>query len=297
MFWNADFMNKGNPAWNAGFDKAVPDGAAGNQAQLGIFFDDYKGVIQRLTEAEGHERGFNPDTVERNPIGQEAKTTEIRAYSLSFDKDMIIKKGAPNYEHFASLARLRPTGDNAKMRIYLVDFRMSEKGDGHFRYYAEMMTTTVTINTINETDGTLSVNFTQDGDYTIGVMERTDSSISEDESTYTYGFTPSRLIAITGITTSVDEIKTEDDGAGNIVSKVVGKVEFPVGGGARVAVSFSPLGCPYDFSVKSADESKAVVTRWNQSIDIKGRAVGDTTVTVTSTADPTVTAEIKVTVI
>jgi uncharacterized protein YjdB len=202
MIWNADFTNKGNPAWNAGFDKAVPDGAAGNQAQLGIFFEDYKGVIQRLTEAEGHERGFNPDTVERNPIGQEAPSTEIRAYNLTF---------------------------------------------------------------------------AQDGDYTIGVMERTDTSTS-DESTFTYGFTSSRQIAITGITTSKEEVATT------------------VGGQARVAVSFSPLGCPFDFKAESSDEAIAVVSRWNQSVDIRGRGAGTATITVTSTSDPAATAEIEVTV-
>jgi len=276
--WNADFTKRGNPAWNSGFNKIVPDGAAGNQAQLGIFFDDDKGITQRLTEAEGHERAFNPETVERNPIGQEAPITELRSYHLGLDKDIIIRKGAPNYEFFAMLARLRPTGNNAKLRIYLVDFRIEESGSLHHKYYAEMMMVTVTFNTINETDGILSVSFTQDGDYTIGTMERTDSSSSDDESTFTYGFTSSRQITTTDIDLSD------------------ATVAVAVGGTVRVAVSFSPLGCPYDFTVVSSDETKAVVSRWNQSIDISGLAVGTATITVASVATPSVTDTIAVTV-
>jgi len=262
--------------WNADFTKVVPDGAVGNQAQKGIFFKDGKGIIQRLTEAEGHEVGMNPESVDRNPIGQEAPSTEIRSYHMTIDKDIIVKKGAPNYEFFAQFMRLRPTGDNAKLEVYLVDFRMEEIGAKHNKYYAEMMNMTVTVNSINETDGVLSVNFAQDGDYTIGVMGRTDSSDSDDESTYTYGFTSSRQITVTGIETSADE------------------VEIPVGGQTRVAVFFSPLGCPYDFKAESGDEKIAIVGRWNQSIDIKGRGVGATTVTVASTSDPAAKAVIAV---
>jgi hypothetical protein len=264
--------------WNAGFDKVVPVGAAGNQAQFGIFFDDDQGNIQRLTESEGNEISYNPETVERNPIGQEASSTEIKSYNMTIDKDIIVKKGAPNYEFFAQLKRLRPTGDNAKMRLYLVDFRIEEIGTAHNKYYAEMINTTCTINTVNETDGVLSVNFAQDGDFTIGVMGRTDTSTSDDESTYTYGFTSSRQIAITKVETSKET------------------VEMPVGGAARVAVSFSPLGCPYDFIVESDDEAIAAASKWNQSVDIKGKGAGTATITLTSTVDENVTAEIEVVV-
>jgi len=264
--------------WNADFAKVVPEGAAGNQAQKGIFFEDDRGIIQRLTEAEGHEVGMNPESVDRNPIGQEAPSTEIRSYHMTIDKDIIIKKGERNYEFFAQFMRLRPTGDNAKLRVYLVDFRIEEIGENHNKYYAEMMSMTVTVNSVNETDGIISVNFAQDGDYTTGVMGRTDDSDSDDESTFTYGFTSSRQIAITGIKTSKDE------------------VAIPVGGQARAAVSFSPLGCPYDFKAESSDEKIALVSRWNQSIDIKGRSAGTATITVTSTSDPAATTEIEVTV-
>jgi len=262
--------------WNVDFTKTVPVGAAGNQAQFGIFFDDDKGIIQRLTEAEGHEVNYTPESVDRNPIGQEAPTAEIRSYNLVIDKDIIIKKGAPNYEFFAQMKRLRPTGDNAKLPVYLVDFRMEETGGKHNKYYTEKMDMTITINSVNETEGILSVNFTQDGDFVTGIMKRTDSGDSEDESTYTYGFTPSRWIPPATIAASAD------------------KVEVAVGETARAAVSFSPLGCPFDFTVESGDKTKAVVSKWNQSVDIKGRAVGETTVTVTSTFDPEVKKVINV---
>jgi len=264
--------------WNADFTKTVPEGAAGNQAQKGIFFDDDRGITQRLTEAEGHEIGMNPETVERNPIGQESPSTEIRSYHMTIDKDIIIKKGEPNYEFFAQFMRHRPTGDNAKLKVYLVDFRIEEIGEKHNRYYAEAMMMTVTVNSINETDGILSVNFAQDGDYTIGVMGRTDNSTSDDDSTFTYGFTSSRQIAVTLIKTSRET------------------VEIPVGGQARVAVSFSPLGCPYDFMIETDDKAIAVGNRWNQSVDIKGRGEGAAKITVISTADLTKKTAITVNV-
>jgi len=216
--------------------------------------------------------------VERNPIGQEAPATEIRSYHMTLDKDIIIKKGADNYEFFASLKRLRPTGDNAKLEVYLVDFRIEEIGADHNKYYTEKMSMTVTINSVNETDGILSVNFAQDGDYTTGVMSRTDDGTSDEEYTFTYGFTSSRNIPVTEIALSQKN------------------VTVPEGGTARVAVSFSPLGCPYDFTVKSGDEDVARVNRWNQSVDISGRRKGTAEITITSSADLTKTAVINVVV-
>jgi len=121
--------------WNSDFSKVVPDGANGNQAQKGLFFEDDKGIIQRLTQSEGHELGYNPESVDRNPIGQESPSTEVKSYNITFDKDIIIKKGEPNYEYFAMLARLRPTGNNAKQRIYIVDFRKEEVRRPHNRRY------------------------------------------------------------------------------------------------------------------------------------------------------------------
>jgi len=276
--WNADFVSKGNPAWNSGFTKRVPDGAEGNQAQKGIFFVDDKGIIQRLVEAEGHVTDLNPETLERNPIGQEAPSTAIRSYHMTIDKDIIIKKGAPNYEFFAMMLRLRPTGDNAKLPVYLVDFRVDEPREKHNRYYAEKMDMTVTVNSVNETDGILSVNFAQDGDYETGVMCRTDESESDDESTYVYGFVPSSKIPPTAIETSEET------------------VEVPVGGMVRAAVSFSPLGCPFDFMVETSDKNIATVGRWNQSVDIRGKGIGEATITLTSIANPAIKTEIEVTV-
>jgi len=107
-------------------------------------------------------------------------------------------------------------------------------------------------------------------------MGRTDDGTSDDESTFTYGFTSSRQITVTGIAVSGEE------------------VEIPVGGEARVEVSFSPLGCPYDFKAESSDDKIVAVGRWNQSIDIRGRGAGTATITVTSVSVASVKAEIEV---
>ena len=265
--------------WNVDFNKVVPDGAAGHQAMLGIFFDDDRGEVQRLVEAEGNEISYNPETEEMNLIGQEAPETLVRTYNLSFDKDIRIRKGKMNYEFFANFARLRPSGENAKLRVYLVDFRLEEVGTDHNKYYAESMNVTCTVNTANETEGTLSVSFSQAGDFTTGIMQRTDSSTSDDPSTFEYGFTPSSRIAITNLVTSMDT------------------VEIPAGESAVVAVSFSPLAAPFDFSIESSNEDIVRVERRRQSVIIRGRETGSADVTITSTADATKQEMIAVTVV
>jgi len=264
--------------WNADFNKVVPDGAAGNQAQAGIFYDDDQGKIKRLTSAEGNERNYNPETEEMNLIGQEAPETLVRAYNLGFDKDIRIRKGDPDYEFYSHIARLRPTGENAKLRIYLVDFRLEEVGTDHNKYYAESMTVTCTVNTANETDGTLSVSFAQAGDFTTGIMERVDSSTSDDPTTFEYGFTPSNRITITALETSKDAVTITE------------------GGQAVVAVSFSPLAAPFDFTVESNNEDMVRVERRRQSVIIRGRSAGSAEVTITSTADTTKHEIVEVTV-
>ena len=270
--------------WNADFNKVVPDGAAGHQAMLGIFYVDDRGEIQRLTSAEGNEISYNPETEEMNLIGQEAPETLVRTYNLSFDKDIRIRKSDTDYEFFANYARLRPSGENAKLHIYLTDFRLEEVGADHNKYYAESMTVTCTVNTANETEGTLSVSFAQAGDFTTGIMQRTDSSTSDDPTTFTYGFTPSNRITITAIETSArnDEVEVKE------------------GEQAVVAISFSPLGAPFDFTIESGDEDKVRVERRRQSVVIRGREATSGTpvmVTVTSTADTSQKAEIEVTVV
>jgi len=264
--------------WNMGFDKIVKDGDAGNQAQLGIFYDTDRGTIKRMGEAEGHELAFNPETVERNLIWQEAPSDEVRSYRYTFDKEFLIKKGGYNYEDFDKFRKGRFTGDNAKMRVYIVDFRQEEAGSPHYNYYTEVMTVTVTVETANETDGTLSVSFSQAGDTGIGVMTRTDNSTSEDWTIYTYGFTPSQQIPVTTINSSLGNDTT---------------VFLHSGEEKWVEIELKPLGCPIDFEYKSDDEGVCIVTRTRQSAVIKARGSGDATVTITA---GTITKEIEVSV-
>jgi len=266
--------------WNQDFTKVVQDGVAGNQSQKGVFFDNDMGLINRLTQAEGHELSYNPEIEEKNPIGQAAPEDLVRSYRLTFGKDIIIKKGEPNYEFFANWLRLRPTGSNARLSVYLVDFRMEEIGLDHNRYYTEQMDVICTVESSNETDATLTVNFSQAGEMTTGIMERTDSSTSDDPATFVYGFTPSNRIAIGEIN----------------LSKETANVK--TGEKAVVAVSFSPLGCPHDFtvSVSSNPAGACVAERVRQSVVIRGRGAGQATVTITSTSDAAAEAEVEVTV-
>jgi hypothetical protein len=263
--------------YNAGFNKTVPKGAAGNQAYAGIFFMDGQGLIRRLTEAEGHEYAYNPEKQDINPIGQEVAEEFIKSYKISFGKDIIIKKGAPNYEFFNEWRKLRPTGDNAKLMVYLADFMEEEVGAKHNKYYCESMEVTCTVESANNTDAKLTVNFSQAGDLTYGVIERTDTSASDDPDTFEYGYTPSDKIDIGEI-----ELSAED-------------VTIPAGGEKIVAVSFSPVGCPREFTA-TADNQNVVIDRRRQSVIIKGRHIGTSTVTIESIANPAAKAVIEVTI-
>jgi hypothetical protein len=265
--------------YNINFKEVVTEGASGNQAYKGLFFRDQRGIIRRLTEAEGHEISYNPETVERNPIGQKSPEDEIRSYRDTFGKDIIIKKGAPNYEFFKNFLNLRPTGNNARLDVFIVDFMDEEIGANHNRYLSYTYSATCTVESGNYTDGTLTVNFSQAGDPTWGVMGRTDTSVSDDPETFVYGFTPSSQIPITSIDVSENTIALER-----------------VGDEKWVEVSFSPMGCPYDFLVESDDENIAQAERRRQSVIIRARGTGTATVTVSSTTGgvSAKTAEIEV---
>jgi len=262
--------------WNQDFKEVVKEGASGNQSQRGIFYEDDRKKWKRLTSAEGHEISKNPEEIERNPIGQSTPSKEIRSYNDSFDKEIIIKKGDLDYEFFNNWMERRPIGDNAKLKIAIVDFMKEEIGTVHNKYLAESYMATVTVSTANFTDGTISVSFSQDGDVTTGIIQRIDCSTSSNQATFAYGFTPAAKIAITNINVSEES------------------VSIPIGGEARVAVSFSPLGCPFDFTVESGNDNIVTVKRWQQSVDITGLKTGTVTVTVKSTFDQAVVAEIEV---
>ena len=265
--------------WNESFTEVVEQGKAGTQAQKGIFFDDPRGIIRRLTEAEGHEISYNPETIERNPIGQEEPEDEVRTYRDTFGKDIMIRKGAPNYEFFNSYLEQRPTGNNAKLKAYIVDFMKEEVGTDHNRYLAYSYMVTCTVDSGNYTDGTLTVNFSQAGGRTTGTMGRTDTASSPE---ITYGFTPSSEITISSINIS-------DNAVANGITLAAGKER-------RVVVEFAPLGSEQGFLFESDDPDICTVSRNLQSLVITGKSVGTADVTVTSTHNSTITASIEVSV-
>ena len=266
--------------WNVDFTKRVPEGAAGNQAYYGIFYRDDTGAIRRLVQAEGLTVTYNPETEDINPIGFEAAETLLRNYRVTIDNSIIIRKGEENYEFFDNWRRLRPTGENAKLDIFLVDFKLDEVGTNHNRYYAESFDATCTVESSDETGARLSINFAQAGSITIGVMRRTDNSQVSDPSTFVYGFTPSEAIRITNIDASEEVLEVN-----------IGETKW-------VHIGFAPLACPFDFKyeVNAMGRNNIDVSRRRQSLLITGRNAGDATVVVTSVADQTKSLDIVVTV-
>jgi hypothetical protein len=261
--------------WNEDFTQKLPDGTPGNQAYVGIFYRDDRGNLERLTEAEGHEISSNPEIKTVNPIGQTAEEDIIKGYNETFGKDIIIKKGKPNYEFFHNLNFQKPEGDNAKIEIVIAEFFYDEavQGKTHKRYLAYSYDATVTVDSANYTDGKLAVNFKQAGNRVTGVIFRTDEG-----GKLTYDFTPSTEIAVTGIKVSDEEITVK-----------TGKEGW-------AKVSFSPLGCPYDFTVESGDADICTAERRRQSVVVTGVKPGQTMVTVTSSADDAAEETITVTV-
>jgi len=265
--------------WNVAFNKRLKDGDEGKQAHFGLFYRDDRGRIRRMTEPEGHEVSHNPEAVERNPIGQESPSSVIRGYNDSFGKDIPINKGSPNYEYFSNFAAQRPTGNNALIEIFQTNFMRDERGTSHYNYLTYAYMATCTVDTSNYTDGTITVNFTQDGDRRTGIMRRVDNKPDDgDPDMFEYEFVPASKIAIASLDVSDDE------------------VELKEGEEKWVETSFSPLACPSDFTQESSDTDICVVERRRQSVIIKGRKAGTATVTVTSATDPTKKAEIEVTV-
>jgi hypothetical protein len=263
--------------WNVAFNKRLKDGDSSTQAQIGLFFLDDRGRVRRITEAEGHEISHNPEIKETSPIGQETPSSVVKSYNESFGKDIPIVKGSPSWEYFGNFAEQRPTGNNALIRVYLVNFMKEEEGTPHFNYLAYSYMATCTVDTSNYTEGTMTVNFTQDGDRVTGIMKRADDQPDDaDPDLFIYEFVPENKIKPVKLELSDTE------------------TELEVNGEKWIETSFSPLGCPHDFNYESDDTSICIVERRRQSVIIKGRKAGTATVTVTSTVDDTVKAEIEI---
>ena len=253
--------------YNRLFDRIISEGTEGNPAHLGLFVKDRLGLYMRLTQAEGNEIAYNPET--RHLIGFESPSDTIRQYQLNLSKNMLIRKGDREYEFFNRFAEKRPTGTNAQLQMMMVDFRKDAPGtDGRFDFLAFEFTVTTTINTANHTDGVLDISFGQASDMVKGIA----SSAGLDDASQNPAFVPSTDIPITEMRLSRET-----------VSVAPGKE-------AWVAVDFEPMGCPDEFEIvrtgaERYDESVCSVRRQIDSVVITGRNAGTTSVTIRSTVD------------
>jgi len=266
--------------FNPGFDTKIPDGTDGNQSQYGIFFLDGLGLFNRITQAEGNEISYNPETVTRNLIANENPVEFVRRYQLQFSKGILIRKGDPEYEFFNRFRELLPTGANAKLIIMLVDFRKESPGTGgRFDYKAIRFAVTATINTANETDGVLDLSFGQASDIETGIA----SSENFTETNPHPEFIPSTSIAPTVMRLSAET-----------AILAPGKDRW-------ISVGFEPMGCLEGFEIVRAegeghDERICGVEAVRNSVIITGKSPGETKVTVRSVADdgPSKTIAVKV---
>jgi hypothetical protein len=262
-----------NDIFNAELDEIIPKGASGNQAYFGIFYENRLGRFPRLTQAEGNEVANNVETKEVNTIGMTGAKTVVKSFSESFSKDIVIEKGDENYEFFNDYNEGKYTGKNAEIRMIMVDFMHGVPAAtvGKQRYRAYSYNCTVSVDTVNNTDGKLAVSFKQAGNRVSGVAE-----CGEEKNTAV--FTPSSKIPIS-------EIKLSDV-----------EVEVEVGGEKLVSVDFEPFGAPDSFTQTSSDTSVCTAEARRQSVVITGKKTGKATVTVKNGATENITKEIKVTV-
>ena len=266
--------------FNNEFNEIIPDGAPGNQAYRGIFYRNRQGLFRRLHQAEGHEVAKNPEVDTRNTIGMTQPRDVVRTFRETFDKDILITKGEENHEFFNDFNEREYKGKNAELEILMIDFmqntpRNLTPTDRVQIYKAYSYTCTVTVNTVNNTDATLSVSFGQAGN-------RISGTATYDDATKSAVFTPSQSIAITSIVLSDNDI------------------DLAVGESQWVSVDFVPFGAPDAFTVSSGDEDVCTVETRRQSVIITGVAPnpggGPVTVTVKDAATEAITATIDVTV-
>ena len=266
--------------FNDGFDNQIPDGTDGNQAQYGIFYKDELGRFRRITQAEGNEISYNPETVTRNLIANENPAEFIRRYQLQFSKGILIRKGDPEYEFFNRFRELLPTGANAQLVIMLVDFRQETPGTGgRFNYKAIQFAVTATINTGNETDGLLDLSFGQASDIVSGIA----SSESFTETNRHPVFIPS-----TSITPAMMNLSD------SVATLALGEEKW-------IAVGMEPMGCLDGFEIVRTggaghDERVCGARIVRNSVIITGKEPGETKVTLRSLAEngPSETIAVKV---
>jgi len=268
-------------SFNRLFDTRVPEGADGNQAHYGLFVRDREGRFMRITQAEGNEISYNPETETRSLIGNESPSETVRRYQIQISKGLLIRKGDREYEFFNRFRERLPTGANARLSMMLADFRQETPGKlpGRFNYRAFAFAVTATVNTANETDGVLDVSLGQASDVTRGI-----ASSDGFEGTDAYPvFVPASDIPV--------EVMR------------VGKTSAALkpGGEAWIPVDFEPLGCDDSFEIVRSgsdahDERVCLAAIRLDSVVITARAVGTTSVKVRSTADPSKSQTIAVTV-
>jgi len=267
--------------FNRLFDSQIPEGTEGNPAHYGLFVKNRTGLYMRLTQSEGNEIAYNPETQTRHLIGFEAPSDTIRQYQLNLSKNMLIRKGDPEYEFFNRYAERRPTGTNTHLQMMLVDFRKETAGTGgRFDYLAFEFTATVTINTANHTDGILDIGFGQASDLARGIA----SSAGFDEARQHPAFVPSAKIPIERMALSGEAVTLEQ------------------GGEAWITVDFEPLGAPDGFEIvrSGADAHDGEICGARLQLDsvvITGLAPGITAVKIRSSADSSKYGLVEVTVI
>jgi hypothetical protein len=226
----------------------VTAGTPGNQALWALYRPNNRGVWERIRHAEGNQVSYEAQTAERNYMDQRQSSTEVTGYKKSLEKTIVIEKGDSDYEYFNDYQIHEYKGKDALLDLLEVDLMHSERGGSALWYIARKTKMTVTVTSLDATEGTLSASFSQYGDTEHGIA----ACLTADPDAPTF--------------------KSEKEIAP--VMADIDPVSLKVGETATVPVSFTSFGTRkdrFDVSVSSgADKVKA--ERLRDSVVVTGLA-------------------------
>lgn len=144
----------------------------------------------QIKKATEFVRAMNPQTEERDYISDEHPTTEVMDYKPSENLAVTMYKGEPDFEMFYDLYKKRAIGSDAQKEFLLVNiFDSVTAGSGSEAvtyYYAEKTNASITVEELNTTGKTLSINVYENGTPAKGYV-----TITNGVPTFTEGDMPS----------------------------------------------------------------------------------------------------------
>lgn len=128
----------------------------------------------QIKKATEYTRSMNPTTEERDYISDESPTTEVTQYKPSEALSVTSYKGEEDFELFYALYKERAIGAAAQRDFLLVHVFDETEVEGTSYFYAEKCSATITVNELNATASTISVDVAENGTPVKGYVSYTE---------------------------------------------------------------------------------------------------------------------------